>query len=347
MIAPRGLNIFELDHRATEQNAPYGIITTDCSEPKEIDDGLFVHPLDSATEAYRVGVCVADASKLYADGDIRQGAMERVHADYWDLPDGERGYDPMIPPDAIKDKELTEGNSRSALIISFLVGVGMPPCQASIDFGRVEVKRNYTYKSFSERTKSRKEFEKYSRASNFIINGLGFNQGGDSLKKTKSNQPTNKNSSYQAWKSGSAINESFMVAANHLVGMVMRDEDRPAIYRVHDMADMRFEEIIETNVARYSSEPGRHQGLNIDPYCRATSPLRRLEDFIMAHHLKLRSNGEQPSSSDIQTMNTAIRRLNRQAIYDSMHASQIRLGRTATQPTKRFAIVQPITEIAS
>ena len=56
MIAPRGTSFMELDQAASTQGAPYGIITADCSDPHEIDDGLCVEALPSGSEAFRKAI---------------------------------------------------------------------------------------------------------------------------------------------------------------------------------------------------------------------------------------------------------------------------------------------------
>lgn len=346
MFATRGLNIFELDRRATTAEAPYAIYTSDCSDPREIDDGVFVEPLPSAIEAYRVGVCVADTSKLYLDGGIRKTVLERVHADYWDLPNGERGYDPLIDPMIIKDLELAEGNIRNALIVSFVIARNVLPSEVEVNFGKIEVIKNHSYKDFSMLTVPGSKLQKYSRASQLILAALNFKLGGDSTHHPPESGPRNlKNVSYQSWKRGARMNEAFMVAANHLVGKMLRDEEYPAIYRVHDLNDVTFEEIMETNTARYTQTPGPHYGLGVDPYCRVTSPLRRLEDFVMNYLLRLRSQGKEPTPQDLAIMSQAIRSLNKRAIYESESNSLTKIRNQRERA--RLQLVRPIKSAAA
>lgn len=310
------------DDASSTPEQPYAIITADGSNPKEIDDGLYVHKLDAETEQYRVGVCIADTSKLYQNGDIREQAMSNVHAEYWDLPNGDVGYDPMISQEHIRGIELVEGRLRSALVVSFTVGKIVAPHDIRIDFGKVDVKKNYTYKEFSSYTGPGGQTELYNRAARLILDQLQFSQGGDSAGRNKEgNAGIPLDVSYTSWARGARINEVFMVAANHLVGRALRDEKLPAIYRVHDLSDESHGVFVEANCAVYQREPGLHAGLRVDPYCRVTSPLRRLEDFIMSHHLKLRAQGKQPTKADLNVMDDAIRTLNRRTIFESMTRS--------------------------
>lgn len=317
--------IVELDTGANEPGRPYGIVTADCSSPREIDDGVFVQPLPSSREAYRVGVCVADTSRLYDNSEVRGAVIEHPRAEYGQ--DGSGSYRPMVGPDLIRRHEFKRrpgGNIRRALVVSFVVGEDNPPDQTEVEFGHVEVLRNHHYKRFGYRCRYSDSYEPYGRASAFIIHHLGYTTRGP--KHTAPQRDVN--SIYRqlmhvpphlAWERGSTINESFMVAANHLVGrMLAEEEDRVAIYRVHDPADMSTQDFLPPALARYSSEPGPHVGLSLTPYCRVTSPLRRGEDFVMSHLLRERSAGRPVTGADRRVVATTIQRLNQLIMSDML-----------------------------
>ena len=312
----------EASSKSSSEKLPYIVYSSDGSNPKEIDDAVFVEPLRSSAAEFLVGVCVADTSKLYANGDVRKQAMNNVHAEYWELPDHEMGYDPMIGEEHIRSIELTEGYLHNALVVSFVIGEKVPPTDVRIEFNKIEVTKNHTYKTFSGMTGTGKSAERFGAASNLILRHIAYEQGGDSSGRNKSGEEgIPMNVSYQSWSRGARLNEAFMVAANHLVGRVLRDEGRPAIYRVHDLSDPRYKEYVETNCARYTMEPGPHQGLGVDPYCRVTSPLRRLEDFVMNYQLKQRFLRKETTKGDMDVMEQAIRTLNKRAIYKALETT--------------------------
>lgn len=317
---------------------PPRIITADCSFPKEIDDGLFIEPLDEDHELYRVGVCVADTSKAYEHSEIFKEAFDRTEAKYWELPDGERGYDPMIRPEAIKKIELTEGTLRNAMIVRFMVGAHEAPQDVQVSFGQVEVTKNISYKQLSNYTYS-PEGRKFLRASVLIRNYLGYVAYGDHAgsKPQWRSDTTVTNISGRSWKRGSQINESFMVAANHLVGKMMATDERPAIYRVHDPDDEQYLELLSASMARYSRTPGPHSGLRLDPYCRVTSPLRRLDDFVNNYQLRQRDRGRAPTEKDLKDVAFAVRRLNQELVASAPKelarlSRRDILGRTVENP---------------
>lgn len=363
MTAPRRTRIMELDQHASTAEQPYGIITADCSSPKEIDDGIFVEPLPTAQETYRVGVCVVDTSRLYDNGDVFKQAMTNIEAKYWVLPGGELGYDPMIDPEVIHDLEFTSGNVRDALMVSFLVGKHKPLSEVNVSFGKVEVVENLNYKDFVKKCWDEEGARKFGRAAAFIIQNLKYTSGGDhdvvSAPNNNFGSIYNRlinSSSKETWLRGSRVNEAYMVAANHLIGRLMAEEGRPAIYRVHDPSDETYLEFLPPDMATYSRRPGLHAGLNLNPYCRVTSPLRRLEDFMMSYQLRQRHLKREPTLRDTRDIAAAIQRLNGQVVreflngplrlnkHDTLGRGVIPLGRAACGNTNVVQLHQNTAE---
>lgn len=317
-IARRGSNIADLEESAFRLEGPKNIITADCSNPHEIDDGILVRPLPSAREVYQVNVCIADVSSLYKNTDVMQGALSQTRSEYFSLGDNEQGYEPMIDRQYILQKELSKTALKNAIIMSFIVGDGVAPRDFSVEFEQVEVHANYNYKQFSELSSRGLKLQHYAQAARFIQEGIRYNPGGDSTAKLGKIHNRALAQKYGSWKHGARLNEAFMIAGNHLLGKMMKDEELAAIYRVHGNAGDIHGEILRPDVAWYSREPGFHQGLGIGPYCQGTSGLRRLPDFIMHHHLWLRDNNKTPTEYDMRIMDEAIRNLNSRAIYDSV-----------------------------
>jgi hypothetical protein len=222
----------------------------------------------------------------------------------------------MIEPELIKNLEFKAGTVRDALIVSFIIGPKDAPRDVDISFGQVEVVSNLTYKDFANRAMHGKS-GRFLQASRHIVRHLNYVAYGDHTESRpawRSAQPAVGNVSGKAWKNGSKINESFMVAANHLVGLTVKEENRPFIYRVHDPEDERYLELLSPAMALFSRTPGPHSGLRLDPYPRVTSPLRRLDDFVNNHQLKHRFLHRNPTAADAKEVAFAIRRLNQELI---------------------------------
>ncbi|GEM_PF-1848738 len=323
-------SFFDLLKTIEQQEQPRRILTADCSDPKEIDDGIYVEPLASAQEMYRVGVCVADTSKLFPQQGIYRQAMEKTRARYWDLPNGERGYEPMIDPHLIEDLELREGEERSSLVLEFIVGEKEAPRDLSVTFQPVFVEKNLDYRRLSLEGRTGGRYERHVRAAGYIMQHLKYRAGGDQdsvVQTLESSLPPSLEQyrSRSHWFRGSKYNEAYMIAANHLVGKMLADEGSPAIYRVFDPSDEKYLEFIPPNIATYSWQPGPHAGLSLEPICRVTSPLRRLEDFVMNYQLKQRFIGRVATRRDEAEVYVAVQHLNRQLVAD-IAAGPLRLN---------------------
>lgn len=291
MIAARGgPNFFELDAAASAQNSPYLIFTADGPFPKEIDDGINVEPLPSATEAYRVRICIADTSSAYYRDEVVKHAQTLVEARYL-TPQGSEGYTPLLPEPFIKQRELKAGQTKSALVISYIVGENCPPTDVDVQFGNVEIARNYTYRKFGSKCRFSPEKQPIARAASLTRAQLGVGWNSASVLEEMHSGSFCESSSTKL-RDGERITSTFMVGGCHLVGRWLKERDLLAIYRIHDPSDTTLAEFIDTSVARFSQSPGRHVSLGLEPYCRVTSPLRRLEDFVMNGLLKVYAAGD-------------------------------------------------------
>lgn len=315
MIAERGPALIELDRRASEPGKPYGIITADCSSPHEFDDGIAVTPLESAEELYRVRVFAVDTSSLYLDEAIAKRTLVATESRYFDPKDGKKIYEPMLDKRVINELHFVQGTIRKALVVSFLIGVTQPPTNIEVNFGKVEVRNNYSYDSFGKECLGGEVLEPYGRAAALILSHLKTS-GSD---EEDTYQGLTQVPESKTWRRGATINQAYMVAANHLVGRLMRDEGRLAIYRTHDLDDPTMVEILSPAVARYSTVPSQHQGLGLEVYSRVTSPLRRAEDFMMHGLLKARQTGREVSPRDHKFVTATVRRLNQRIAANLFH----------------------------
>jgi hypothetical protein len=311
------------------------IITADSPLPKEIDDGVFVEKLGRSDEIYKVGVCIADASSLYEDPAVRGTAKEKRAARYELLNEDSHGeddgednriddYDPMLPVEAIKDLELSAGGLRDAMIATFKVGPKLPPRDLRIRYGKVEVVANMTYLEFAEFT-AQGSNQRFRRASEAIKAWLNYRAYGDH-DGDKPNRPDGEqNISSQRWKRGSKTNEGFMVGVNHLVGKMLADENWQAgIFRVHDPQNSAMAELLSASAAYFSITPGLHDGLNVSPYFRNSSPLRRFDDFVNNYMLKKRYLGLPLTEADIRDVRDSVESLNEGLVQASRLAAEKR-----------------------
>lgn len=317
MIAARGgPNIFALDSHASEQDAPYLIYTADGSDPREIDDGIAVEPLPSASEVYRVRVCMADTSPAYLDDRVVRVAQDLVEARYLS-PADDQPYTPLLPLDVIRRRELRADRFvKSAMIVSYVVGQACPPTDVDIQFGTVEVVENLTYTGFGSGCRYGQSMAAVARAAVLTRSQTGVNWDNKGVADEIVHDRPMTVPARHFGANGAKITSTFMVGACHLAGKFVRDHDIPAIYRVHNPADTTLNEFLDSSVAHFSLTPGLHANLGVDPYCRLTSPLRRLEDFVMCGILKAYHAKREIGTRDERIMLETIRALNQRIAHD-------------------------------
>jgi hypothetical protein len=310
-----GPNFFELHKKANKFTKPKHIITADGPNPREIDDGVFVEALPSATEMYRVGVCLPDTSRLYRRQDVLRGAMHQLHADYWVGSDGEMGYTPLISEHYIKNYEMSEGNERNALILRFIVGQNHPPSDVEVSFEKVYVERNLDYRQFSEQVGPSKQFERYARAGHYLMQLMPFIEGADSEAVTQidsiemvqhlvDQQPDRLNIA------GTRLTAAYMVAVNRLGGMLLTEAGRVGINRVYDPSNASSVDFLPAGLAHFSLVPGPHVGLGLSNVMQISSPLRRLQDGVNGLQLNKLAKRQRQDNGDIRLLEEANQLLN-------------------------------------
>lgn len=316
MIAPRGITLVELDHSASDQYGPHGIITVDCSNPREYDDGIAVEQLPWEEELYRVSVFAVDTSPLYRDGGIVKQALENTESRYEQIGMGRERYTPMLSEEIVKDFDFRQDRVRDSIAVSFMIGKTIPPTDVSIDFGRVEILQNFDYKDFGGRCKGHDPYKRFGRAAALILKHLAYSEERDEESVLKSLVNVSRG---RVWRRGANINSAYMIGANYLMAKQMVEQDKLAIYRVHDPTNKTLTEVFGPTISTFSTEPGPHKGLGLDVYARYTSPLRRLEDFVMHGLLRSYAEGRQLKPYDHTVVQSAIRRLNQRVATKQFH----------------------------
>jgi hypothetical protein len=308
-LPPRGVNWFDLLKRQL-------VLSADNANPLEIDDGIFVDELPTSTETYRVGTCVPDIADLVADPKLRKRMIKKVEARYGDMQGGKQAHDPLIPEEYVRQRELKEGEVRGAMIVSFLIGANHPPSDVRVSFEEVMAVENTDYQAFSKLCRPEQRLERFANAAQLIVQHLGYRSGlpkGGGLLH------------------GSRIIEAYNVAPNHLVGKMIAEEGIwPGVYRRREVGHGQRSEVPEgvfpPGMAYYSEVPGMHAGFKLDPICRISSPLRRLNDAWMNYILKQRHLDLEPTPQDF-TDNAAIaQRLNEHRLRQSISTARVRVA---------------------
>lgn len=306
-VAPRGgPNLVILDALASERDLPVGIITADCSNPHEIDDGLAAVAMPTDKELYRVSAFAVDASPFYTDEDIVRQVIRQTESRYENVGTSMEGYDPMLAQHLIKKRHFVAGQLRDALIISYLIGREQPPSDLSLTFGKVEVVENLRYDDFGQRCSEEDQYKIFGRTAALILHHLARGKVPDP---DEAHHEMMQADEHTTFKRGSDINQIHMVGANHAAARI-NAESELGIYRIHDPTDGRFAEIMSPRLARFSATPGPHTALGLDRYMRVTSSLRRAEDFIMHGLFRAQFEKRPYTGRDRRLVAAAIQKLN-------------------------------------
>jgi hypothetical protein len=307
-------DFFRLQASIRRRFRPRHIITADSLYPKEIDDGVFVEALPTATEMYRVGVCLPNTAKLYLKHDILRPAIAQLHADYRIGPDGV-DYTPLIDEEHIRDHEMKQGNRRHAMVLRFIVGQNHPPSDPTISFENVYVDRNLDYTKFSEQTQPSGQYERYARAGYYILEQLRYTDTEDNdaivqadtlemVRYLRDQQPD------RLHVAGPQLTAAYMVASNHLGGLILDDANRVGIRRIFDPDNPIPHDFLPANMARFSLTPGRHAGLGLSTVLQISSPLRRIQDGLNGVQLWKLSKGMRQDQGDLRVLEETTHLLN-------------------------------------
>lgn len=313
MIAQHGPHFFQIHKHAEMARRPKRIITGDGPNPHEIDDGVFVEELPTATEMYRVGVCLPDTSRLLRRHDVLAMAMGTLHAEYG-VRGEEGGYLPYIPERFIRGYEMSQGNERDALVLRFVVGQNQPPTDVSVSFEKVYIERNLDYRQLTEMSRPSKQYERYARAGRYLLDHMHYIAGEDAQAVVQADtvdmvrqlvdlQPE------RLHVAGPTLTAGMMIAANSLGQKVLQDAGRVQINRVFNPESTDFDDFLPHDVASFSLTPSKHVGLGLQ-IAQITSPLRRIQDGINGlQHWKL-AKGLRQDRGDIRLMQEVTRLLN-------------------------------------
>lgn len=226
------------------------VFSIDPSDSKDIDDAISFHN-------NLIGIHIADVSFWLDKFNVQPTFFSTIYA-----PHRKINMIPSFLADNIAS--LVEGKDRLSLTFWYNVQ------NNTYHFEKIIIKnnKNYTYDNFPT---NHKLYE---------------------LSKTIGNQY---NMNTTEWDTHKMI-EVFMILANNKTAEYLSLQDKH-IYRVHTRKEhdipihnikneqfRKFMNIYLSNSAEYTTEKGKHYGLNLDLYTHFTSPIRRMSD-VFVHRL--------------------------------------------------------------
>jgi exoribonuclease-2 len=270
-------------------------LTIDSEFTRDIDDAL---SLERAGKGYQVGIHITDlASFLDGHQEIFREAMSRATSIY--LPDQRI---PMIPP-ALSEGfcSLVVGEKRRAL--SFLVRVDEEGkvLEYQITPSIIQVERRLSYDVVDQLLEEEEDLSCFHRiAEKLFRQRLGL--GAFFIPRPERVVRVNRDKEIIIFKrdrespSQKMVSE-FMILANSLAALFLKEKEIPAIYRgqmdprervapmdkFDPLQAYRLRRIM--NRVEVSTRPSRHSGLGAEAYLTLTSPIRRFYDLLIEQQL--------------------------------------------------------------
>lgn len=258
-------------------------IAIDPENPAEIDDAIEVSLNPDGT--YRVAIHVSDAGLLSDYDDIFLGAKAMGWTKYAEPPI--QATTELMIPGVVSIDQLGLNSNHYNL--------GAPAVTIRFDFDPI-LRRTGNLDIYKSRVLCTST--SYEEFAQLMVSG---DERALMVKHvaTLINQDVDTPADFSESGSAKSAVGELMVAANRLIAEEMRKHGVPWLYRNHrqvvptSMRDLEpsnisatIEDLLDAmGRARYSTDPQRHEGLNLLPYCHFTSPLRRFADLV--NHITL------------------------------------------------------------
>ena len=270
--------------------------TIDSEFTRDIDDALSLERLGGE---YQVGVHITDvATFLNGGGEIFQEAMARAISIY--LPDQRI---PMIPPALSEGAcSLIAGEKRRAL--SFLVRVdrGGKVLDSRIVPSIIQVERRLSYEQVDQLLEEMDEELSLLRQVSEQLGRRRMELGAFFLPRPERVIRVTRDREIIMYKrdrespSQKMVSE-FMILANTLAALFLRERGIPAVYRGQmdpreRIPPMEQFDVLQAyrlrrvmNRVEIGTRPLRHAGIGAEAYLTLTSPIRRFYDLLVEHQI--------------------------------------------------------------
>ncbi len=299
------------------------IITVDDEDTTDRDDGLSIEYVEAdidgvITDAYRVGIHIADASSMVQpesaldkDADRRMATMYLPERKIW-----------MLPPQVAADLgSLSPGERRLAVsllatiskdaeVVSWEVTPSIIQSRAALSYDTVDARIADQNAPMHRELSSLRVLAKKIKAKRESTGTPNLDRDELSVKVSESGEITV--SVLQRSNPARTMIAEFMIFYNAMLAEFCKKNELPAPYRSQKAPDLSdivaqtpegllrwYLTVRKMGPATISTEPGAHAGLGVPAYIQASSPLRRYPDLVIqrqvSHFLK---TGEKFYSDD-------------------------------------------------
>ena len=317
------------------------VITVDDEDTTDRDDGLSIEyvaaDIDGVkTDAYRVGIHIADASSIVQaesaldkDADRRMATMYLPERKIW-----------MLPPQVAADLgSLSPGERRLAVsllatiskdaeVVSWEVTPSIIQSRAALSYDTVDARIADQNAPMHRELSSLRVLAKKIKAKRESTGTPNLDRDELSVKVSESGEITV--NVLQRSNPARTMIAEFMIFYNAMLAEFCKKNELPAPYRSQKAPDLSdivaqtpegllrwYLTVRKMGPATISTEPGAHAGLGVPAYIQASSPLRRYPDLVIqrqvSHFLKTGEKfySDEEISSVAQRADMQIREISR------------------------------------
>jgi len=317
------------------------VITVDDEDTTDRDDGLSIEYVEAEidgvmTDAYRVGIHIADASSIVQpesaldkDADRRMATMYLPERKIW-----------MLPPQVAADLgSLSPGERRLAVsllatiskdaeVVSWEVTPSIIQSRAALSYDTVDARIADQNAPMHRELSSLRVLAKKIKAKRESTGTPNLDRDELSVKVSESGEITV--NVLQRSNPARTMIAEFMIFYNAMLAEFCKKNELPAPYRSQKASDLSdivaqtpegllrwYLTVRKMGPATISTEPGAHAGLGVPAYIQASSPLRRYPDLVIqrqvSHFLKTGEKfySDEEISSVAQRADMQIREISR------------------------------------
>ncbi len=317
------------------------VITVDDEDTTDRDDGLSIEYVEAEidgvmTDAYRVGIHIADASSIVQpesaldkDADRRMATMYLPERKIW-----------MLPPQVAADLgSLSPGERRLAVsllatiskdaeVVSWEVTPSIIQSRAALSYDTVDARIADQNAPMHRELSSLRVLAKKIKAKRESTGTPNLDRDELSVKVSESGEITV--NVLQRSNPARTMIAEFMIFYNAMLAEFCKKNELPAPYRSQKAPDLSdivaqtpegllrwYLTVRKMGPATISTEPGAHAGLGVPAYIQASSPLRRYPDLVIqrqvSHFLKTGEKfySDEEISSVAQRADMQIREISR------------------------------------
>jgi len=317
------------------------VITVDDEDTTDRDDGLSIEYVEAdidgvMTDAYRVGIHIADASSIVQpesaldkDADRRMATMYLPERKIW-----------MLPPQVAADLgSLSPGERRLAVsllatiskdaeVVSWEVTPSIIQSRAALSYDTVDARIADQNAPMHRELSSLRVLAKKIKAKRESTGTPNLDRDELSVKVSESGEITV--NVLQRSNPARTMIAEFMIFYNAMLAEFCKKNELPAPYRSQKAPDLSdivaqtpegllrwYLTVRKMGPATISTEPGAHAGLGVPAYIQASSPLRRYPDLVIqrqvSHFLKTGEKfySDEEISSVAQRADMQIREISR------------------------------------